>query len=620
MIKVWMIPVLVFGVFFLLFCWSRTGTTDPDKYRRRLLKSYHIIEELSDDADIEARIIHFIKSQAAGLYQKTAFQDAAIRLWKISEEGDRPLLVLVMGEFSTGKSTFINAILQEDVLVTDTLPTTAVVSLLRYGEKRQMILHYVDGTQKKYDFRKLSDITAEGNDAKQNLRDQLEYVEIFLPNELLKEIQIIDTPGLNVNKDSHIRRTTHFQDKADIVLWLFNAVRCPTRTEHEAIDHLADRLKPFAVVNRIDNIDEEEESVEETLSRIKKRMGGRFQAVVGVSSLLADKAIKSDDQQMLQDARWIGFQKFLQEHIMEKRSVLKRQSLINKLVEFYGSFQSEVAGKQAACEEQAGWFSNAEAQRRKIETEIARLQQQITDVRSHNSGVDDIGKKIRSFCAYENVDPIASRKDMQDNMSSLLDFVGRQIKETKALSEMVGENKFSQQVEIVGVESVDDLKRKIRGYERDLDGLEGEIADIKEEQAEIGTLQTEYDHSGIFGGEPIFDFSGRRERLNQKKQECNQHIEKTKALAQWLWRQYGSLSKEALDIMAEMERLAEAVCKAADRVCRQKRQFVQDYASNFRGKKAAYDEACAEVAFGKQVLLRTRNFLRRYRRQEAEGK
>lgn len=614
MIKVWIIPVLVFSVFLLLFCWLRKSDTDPDRYRRKLIESYHI-EGLSENTDGEAGILPFIKAQAAGLYQKSAFHNAAITLWKISEEGDRPLLVLIMGEFNTGKSTFINAILQEDVLVTDGLPATAVVSLLRYGEKKKVILHYVDGHQKEYRFRKLSDITAEGNDAKQNLRNQLEYVEIFLPNELLKEIQIIDTPGLNVNKDSHIRRTMHFQDKPDIVLWVFNATRSPTRTECKAIDHLGNRLKPFAVVNRTDEIDEEEESVDEVLSRIEKRMGSSIQGIVGISSLLAGKAIKAEDQKMLQDAGWIDFQKFLQERVVEKRSVLKQESMIDKLEEFSGSFQDEVEKKQAACTEQAAWFSNAEEERRKIEKEIAQLQDRISRIRSYHEILSDTDKKIRSFCAYENVDLCANRQTMKDNMSFLLSLLDKQIEDTKALSNLSGEKKFSQQIEIVGVENADDLKGKVRQYDKDLNGLENEMADIDEEKREIDTLQVEYNHSGIFGGEPIFDFSGRRERLNQKKQEFSQHIDKTKALAQGLWRQYGSLSKEALDIMAEMKRLSEAVCDAADRVCRERNRFIQDFANNIQEKKTSYDKACADVVLGKQVLQKIRCFLIPYRQE-----
>lgn len=624
MTQTWMIPALTVAVSLLLFYWWKRQDSDPDRYRRKAIETYHA-EPLPANAGEEMKIVHFIKAQAAALYRDEALQNEAIDLWKISEEGDRPLLVLVMGEFNTGKSTFINAILQENVLVTDGLPATAVVSLLRYGEKRKAVLHYADGRQKGYDFEKLADITAEGNDTKQGLRDKLEYVELFLPNELLKEIQIIDTPGLNVNKDSHIRRTTHFQDKADIVLWLFNASRSPTRTELDVIRTLGDRLKPYAVVNRIDNIDEEEESVEEVLERIEKRMGKSIQAIVGVSSLLAEKAIDkaggSPDRNLLQKAGWTHFQDFLQSRIMKKKSALKRQSLLDKLTEFHQTFQMNVTQKQEACRQQAGWFSNAEEERKKIEAEIASLQDQYTRVMSYSNQVEGLIEAQRSFCSGEDIDPIANRKVMKDNMAILLQFAQDQITAADGLCRLVKKLSYLQQIQIAGTESLDTFRRKWQHYSGEggeLDGLESELEALAAEKEEIGRLQVEYDHSGIFGNEPIFDFSGRRERLNNKKEEFNRHIDRIKALAANLWQKCGSLSEEILGILTEMKRLSDEIGQSAEALHREKQRSIQEFATNFQQKKADYDKACASVDFGKKVAQAMGDFLERYKREESE--
>lgn len=64
-------------------------------------------------------------------------------------------MVLVMGEFSTGKSTFINTLLGADVLTTAQIPTTAVISLLSYGETPAVKLHHQDGSVTDYDFTRL---------------------------------------------------------------------------------------------------------------------------------------------------------------------------------------------------------------------------------------------------------------------------------------------------------------------------------------------------------------------------------------------------------------------------------------------------------------------------------
>lgn len=617
MTQTWIIPVFAVSALLLLLYWRRRQGNDPNQYRRRAIEAYRP-EALPESARDDVKLLHFIKTQAATLYKEEAFQQAAIDLWKISEEGDRPLLVMVMGEFNTGKSTFINAILREDVLITDGLPATAVVSLLRYGEMRRAVLHYTDGRQKEYDFEKLADITAEGNRAKQGLRDKLEYVEIFLPNELLKGIQIIDTPGLNANKEGHTRRTTHFQDKADIVLWLFNAAKSPTRTELDAIRALGNRLKPYAVVNRIDSIDEEEESIEEVLTRIEKRMKGSIQAIVGVSSRWAGKAIAADDKKLLREAGWPRFENFMQSRIMKKKSALKRQSLLEKLHEFHQAFRKDLAQREEACRQQAGWFSNATEARKKVEAEIAAIEQQYARVMSYSNQVEALSQTQRELCSSKIDNPLEAREPMQKNASILMQFVKDQIAAAEDLSKLVNKLNYLQQIQISGTERLETFQHTWQRYQGELDGLRNEFTDLDEEKAEIATLQVEYDHSGLFGGEPIFDFSGRRERLDKKKEAFNAHLDRVRELAARLWQRCRLHSEEILAIMAEMKRLSDEICQAADALYEEKQRSLQEFTTNFEAKKADYDKACARVDFGKKIAGEMRYFLKQISRDERE--
>ena len=51
--------------------------------------------------------------------------------------------VLVVGEFKRGKSTFINALLGEEVLPAFSIPCTAVINEIKYSEEKKAILHFV---------------------------------------------------------------------------------------------------------------------------------------------------------------------------------------------------------------------------------------------------------------------------------------------------------------------------------------------------------------------------------------------------------------------------------------------------------------------------------------------
>ncbi|NCC36113.1 MAG: hypothetical protein EOM24_29480, partial [Chloroflexia bacterium] len=52
--------------------------------------------------------------------------------------------LLIMGEFKTGKSTFINALLREKVLPSYATPTTAIINEVKYGAQRRALLHFND--------------------------------------------------------------------------------------------------------------------------------------------------------------------------------------------------------------------------------------------------------------------------------------------------------------------------------------------------------------------------------------------------------------------------------------------------------------------------------------------
>ena len=53
----------------------------------------------------------------------------------------------IVGEFSQGKSTFLNALLGEELQPVRAIPCSGTLTVLRYGAEKRVICHYKDGTQ-----------------------------------------------------------------------------------------------------------------------------------------------------------------------------------------------------------------------------------------------------------------------------------------------------------------------------------------------------------------------------------------------------------------------------------------------------------------------------------------
>lgn len=138
---------------------------------------------------------------------------------------DTRLKIAVVGEFSSGKSSFINALLREELLETDVLQGTTVLSaMIYYSGVREITVFGKDGCgeHEVYEnadafrerIRQLNRDTDENSD--------ISRAEIGLPSELLKRgICIIDTPGtnsVNVWHDETTRRIIREQADGCIVL------------------------------------------------------------------------------------------------------------------------------------------------------------------------------------------------------------------------------------------------------------------------------------------------------------------------------------------------------------------------------------------------------------------
>ena len=63
--------------------------------------------------------------------------------------------VVVLGEFKRGKSTFVNSLLGADLLPTDVLPETAVISAIAYNDTPGVEAVYQDGTTEKNGFQQV---------------------------------------------------------------------------------------------------------------------------------------------------------------------------------------------------------------------------------------------------------------------------------------------------------------------------------------------------------------------------------------------------------------------------------------------------------------------------------
>ena len=179
----------------------------------------------------ERRVLNDLR---AALIRFGASDDTRITLDRSIEQLDELFLLVVVGEFNAGKSAFINALVGTPVVPEGVTPTTARVTLLKYGTHREAQPVGTRGATARAD--DLAIITA--------------------PAELLREIHIVDTPGTNAVIREHERLTSEFVPRSDLVLFVTSAERPFTETERLFLSQIRDwGKKVVIVINKVDIIE-----------------------------------------------------------------------------------------------------------------------------------------------------------------------------------------------------------------------------------------------------------------------------------------------------------------------------------------------------------------------------
>ncbi len=269
---------------------------------------------------------------------------------KLIEDISEPFNIMVMGEFSTGKSTFINALMGENLLKMDATPTTAVITKLCYGKQDKITVYFKDGTNKIYTDIEFNKITATEAGEENSLHKNIDYVERQLPFEILKKVSIIDSPGLNAYRKEDEKITRKFMNNADTILLLFDVNQMNKLVESQLLDNLSERLKPIGIINKIDTYDEEEEdeSIEEFIEENRVILKDKVSKLLGVSAKQALNGKLNNDQRLIEESNIKEIEDVITNTILKHRDTYKFYSLLDKISEFFikfSDFNNEIKAK-----------------------------------------------------------------------------------------------------------------------------------------------------------------------------------------------------------------------------------------------------------------------------------
>ena len=172
-------------------------------------------------------------------------------------------LLVIAGEFNSGKSSFINALLGERVLPEGVTPTTDRINVLRHGPE-----------------------------VSEQLREAY-LLERTHPAEVLRELNIVDTPGTNAIIRRHEELTRDFVPRSDLVLFVTSADRPFTESERSFLEQIREWGKKIVfIVNKIDILTQPEER-DEVIRYVRDNAAGLLGETPETFAVSARKAMEA---------------------------------------------------------------------------------------------------------------------------------------------------------------------------------------------------------------------------------------------------------------------------------------------------------------------------------------
>jgi len=346
-----------------------TEAPEHERARALLAELAHPVQSsrLEDLLTAATALLAGIPSRVHGV-PIAGVSDALASVIASRERLARPLTIAVMGEFSSGKSTFVNALLGEVVAPMGVLPTTTTINVFRRGPSGGARVHHRDGsiaTVARGDvhafLQGLDDVAA----------SRVHHMEIERTGGHMGDAAVVDTPGLNALDGFHERVAREFVDEADAIIWIFSATRGGAASEAAVLKSMrADGRQVLGVLNKVDTLDPEERV--ELVTYLKDQFGDVLLDVIPVCASAA-LALRTAAQPALGDDPFGAVEEALEARFLRRARELKRTLAARRLGEALARTKDAIRATVAALESKSALQSPITSDPAQLEARLVSL-------------------------------------------------------------------------------------------------------------------------------------------------------------------------------------------------------------------------------------------------------
>lgn len=285
---------------------------------------------------------------------------------------NEPFMFVVVGEVKAGKSSFVNALLGENVCEVAPDPCTDTIQQILFGKEIEVV----------------------------GVNEHLK--KIYTPANILKEIAIVDTPGTNTISAHHQEITESFIPASDLIVFVFEAKNPYRQSAWDFLDFIRDewRKKVIFVLQQKDLM--ESEDLEININGVKKyaaKKGVNNATVFAVSAKMEMKGQATE-------SGYLDLRKYIGETITGgKAPILKLDNNIATSINISDKINDGLRNREEQLIADAAFRKDVsetlEKQENKSIYQVDLLKENILS--TYDKVTRDIGKELSDGLSFVNV-------------------------------------------------------------------------------------------------------------------------------------------------------------------------------------------------------------------------
>lgn len=349
-------------------------------------KTIHLKELIDSLSDIYS----CLKSKGKLEHYSELLYKHKSKMRALLKEIQRPgnLQVSVVGNFNSGKSSFINSLIGRKVCEFGINPTTSSVTRYSKGDTEQIYQLKEKGSKEMIPRKKFWELTSHNNDKNENFYE----FEYLLPDFPFNDIELLDTPGFeNPKHPEDDENTMSIAIKTDIILFLVNIDQGnPNDSMLAKIKKLTkeNSKKCFLIFNHADR--KSPGGIETIINDTKKNYGTLFSGIFIYSSKYKEE---NEDRK-----KYFEKKKEVIKSEIEKFVDLKNSIYASKYNRDFESVYTEVMDTISEVENKiVTYYSKLSSKTKKCKQNLLKLQNMNDDFKK-NDFITDLTNKINNKC------------------------------------------------------------------------------------------------------------------------------------------------------------------------------------------------------------------------------